>query len=183
MTGYCTAHQANRSYTPRPSHMNPYLHHPVRRAKGTYLALHCWSQLWQLCHSRDQAFHLLLPWPLRNSTIQNAIGMGAMAHQWGPLEESVVAQEDDGVGQKKRKAKDIGNGNENVDGVSPWLLCCPPYPAVLASMYDMGSRGACGCTSFIMINNEGRSPRFFQVSLLLVQPGVGNLLLGVADLP
>jgi hypothetical protein len=84
-----------------------------------------------------------------------------MAHQWGPLEESVVAQEDDGVGQKKRKAKDIGNGNENVDGVSPWLLCCPPYPAVLASMYDMGSRGACGCTSFIMINNEGRSPSFF----------------------
>ncbi|KAF5237610.1 hypothetical protein FAUST_5953 [Fusarium austroamericanum] len=45
-------------------------------------------------------------------------GMGAMAHQWGPLEESVVAHENNGVGQEESKAKGIGNGNENVNRTS-----------------------------------------------------------------
>lgn len=64
LTGLPVAIRANMSWqdiaqhikrtvrTPSPSHMKMYLHHPVRRAKGTYLALYCWSQLWQLRHSR-----------------------------------------------------------------------------------------------------------------------------------
>ena len=32
----------------------------IRQKVQPHMALHCWPQLWQLCHTRDQALHLLL---------------------------------------------------------------------------------------------------------------------------
>jgi len=34
------------------------------------MALHRWPQLWQLCYTRDEAFHLLLPRTSRHSAVQ-----------------------------------------------------------------------------------------------------------------
>jgi hypothetical protein len=86
------------------------------------------ESLTNTCH-RDQALHLLLPWPLRNFTIQNAIGMGEMAHRWGPLEELAVAQENNAVGEKERQkvsamATTMGH-HHGCYALHPTLLCSP----------------------------------------------------------
>merc|ERR1712203_449323 len=38
-------------------------------------ALHCRQELWFLCHSRDKTFHLLLPWPSGNTSLQERIDL------------------------------------------------------------------------------------------------------------
>ncbi|KAM6532013.1 Dynein light chain [Fusarium solani] len=84
-----------------------------------------WLTHTRLC--RDQALHLLLPWPLRNSTIQNAIGMGEMAHRWGPLEELVVSERDGVVGQGEERQRGIAFTAFHA------MPCRPPNPICLCT--------------------------------------------------
>lgn len=50
-----------------------WFHISVRLTERRYMALHSWSQFRKLRNTRNQALYLLLPWPLRNPSLQDTI--------------------------------------------------------------------------------------------------------------
>ena len=72
------SHNISRKLYDHPSHCTAYMAREsdiciVRRAKRSNLALHRRTEFRLLRNTRDEALHLLLPWPLRDPALQDPV--------------------------------------------------------------------------------------------------------------